>query len=63
MENKNGIIYGGDYSEDKNSSLDEGLGSLGALILRDLAVGGDRPVLVCQFNFFIGSLHFFKFSL
>jgi hypothetical protein len=50
MENNNGIIYGGDYGEDLNLPLDEGLGSLGALILRDLQIGGERPMLVSIFG-------------
>jgi hypothetical protein len=44
-ENDPNVIYGGDYS-DSNESLDEGRGSLGAVMLNDLALGGDQTLFV-----------------
>jgi hypothetical protein len=43
------IIYGGDYSE-SNEPLDEGRGSLGAVILNDLALGGDQTLFVSKIS-------------
>lgn len=45
MENNNGVIYGGDYGEFEGP-LDEGRGSLGAVVLNDLTIGGDKTALV-----------------
>ncbi|KAG5668823.1 hypothetical protein PVAND_016746 [Polypedilum vanderplanki] len=44
-ENDPNILYGGDYSE-SNEPLDENRGSLGAVILNDLLLGGDQTLFI-----------------
>lgn len=51
MENKNGIIYGGDALDSNVAVLDEGKGSLGGVILNDLALGGNKPLFVSDSKF------------